>query len=344
MENSIAGLAEKIKLMAREGMTGQDRYQQILELAEKITKSDELTEHAHDRIYRDILYKLAQEYFRLFYVDIRTDRYLEYDPFSSSETFETEFEKEDFFMQSSKSEFSTLYEEDKEPFYEAFKKEKIIQAIHDHGEFSLIYRVRHQNGYFFSNMKGTQLKDDPDHIIVGVKNIDSDVKREKEYLINLAQARDEANRDELTGVRNRHAYLEYVKQLIQQIDHGDVTDYAIVVFDVNGLKRINDSLGHQAGDKYIIEACTIICNIFKRSPVFRVGGDEFVVIAKGDDYVKLDDLLDQVEYVNQTNAAHGGIVIAAGSAIGGRDDEIRKVFEKADADMYENKQRLKEWR
>lgn len=150
-----------------------------------------------------------------------------------------------------------------------------------------------------------------------------------------------ANHDGLTGIRNRHAYLEYVAGLEKQIKHGEVTDYAIIVFDINGLKEVNDTLGHQAGDRYIIEGCNIICNIFKRSPVFRIGGDEFVAISKGDDFVRLDQLLEQVEYINQSKATHGGIVIAAGKAVAGKDEKVRSVFERADAEMYENKKRLK---
>ena len=325
-------LSEKLRNLAREELSS-DSCQRILALADEIDNSPPV-----DDLYLTIIHKLAQEYFRIFYVDIRTDRYLAYDPHVPNDSFE---EMEDFFMEKSNDEFTTLYYEDEASFYAAFKKEKILQSINEHGEFSLIYRIEHQNDYFFANMKGTRLENDPDHIIVGVKNIDNDVKREKEYLLNLAQAKDEANRDELTGIRNRHAYFEYVAKLEEQLQHGEITNYAIVVFDINGLKEINDTLGHQAGDRFIIEGCSIICNIFKRSPVFRVGGDEFVTIAKGDDFVRLDHLLDQVEYLNRDHIAHGGIVIAAGKAIAGKNETIKTVFERADAAMYENKKRLK---
>lgn len=328
-------LAEKLRNLACQSMSDDERCRKILALAEEMV---EPVNESRDNLYLTIIHKIAQEYFRIFYVDIRTDRFLSYDPFDPNDTFE---EMEDFFLQDTDNDFTTLYYEDVESYREAFKKERILQDINDHGEFSLIYRVEHQNGYFFVNMKGYKLEDDPDHIIVGVKNIDADVRREKEYLINLEQARDEANRDALTGIRNRHAYLEYVAKLEQQIEQGEVTDYAIIVFDINGLKKINDTLGHQAGDRYIKEGCSIICGIFKRSPVFRVGGDEFVVIAKGDDYVRLDHLLDQVEYSNRCNAAHGGIVIAVGRASAKKNENIKNVFERADAEMYENKKRLK---
>lgn len=50
-------------------------------------------------------------------------------------------------------------------------------------------------------------------------------------------------------------------------------------------------MGHQAGDEYIIGACRIICNKFKHSPVFRIGGDEFVAISEGEDYEHIDSIL-----------------------------------------------------
>lgn len=338
--------ALKLKELALEGLSaGEDeRYRQILEIAEDMLDIRKLSEaDGHDAIYASIIHKLAQEYFRIFYVDIRTGDFLTYDPYSEDPTLDTEHVDRDFFMESKESRkaFDTLVEADKDTFFADFSKEKILRSIDETGEFSILYRVRHQDSWFFANMRGTRIEGDHDHIIVGVKNIDEDVRREKEYLINLAQARDEANRDGLTGIRNRHAYLEFVTELAEQLASGDTVDYAIVVFDVNGLKMINDTLGHQAGDRYIREACRIICDIFKRSPVFRIGGDEFVVVARGDDYANLDHMLDQVELLNRRNGAVGGIVIAAGMARANGEKDIRTVFELADARMYENKKRLK---
>ena len=292
-------------------------------------------------LYMEITHKLAQEYFRIFYVDIRTDRYLEYDPFLADAAFDADREESDFFMKSTDAVFDSLYHEDVNSFVSGFSKENVIQSIEDHGEFSLIYRVLHQGSPFFVNMKGTKLSDDPHHIIVGVKNIDADVKREKDYLIKLAQAKDEANRDELTGIRNKHAYAEYIAVTEKQIECGELTTFAMIVFDVNGLKAVNDVLGHQAGDRFIREACGIICNIFKHSPVFRIGGDEFVAFLKGTDYVNIDFLMEQFNSGNRKNAASGGIVIAAGVAKYNGNESIREVFERADAAMYKEKKRLK---
>lgn len=85
----------------------------------------------------------------------------------------------------------------------------------------------------------------------------------------------------------------------RQITNHRQTPFAIVMFDVNDLKKINDTAGHQAGDQYLCEACKIICDIFKRSPVFRVGGDEFAVIAQNNDYTCLEEHLREVDEHNE---------------------------------------------
>jgi GGDEF domain-containing protein len=54
------------------------------------------------------------------------------------------------------------------------------------------------------------------------------------------------------------------------------------MFDLNDLKHINDRYGHERGDEYIVNCCRLICQVFKHSPVFRIGGDEFVALLRGE--------------------------------------------------------------
>jgi diguanylate cyclase (GGDEF)-like protein len=111
--------------------------------------------------------------------------------------------------------------------------------------------------------------------------------------------------------------------------------------DLNDLKKINDTAGHQAGDQYLCDACRIICEVFKHSPVFRVGGDEFAVIAQGSDYTCLDRRLEAMRDHNTAARRSGGIVIACGMARFEEDTCVAAVFERADHAMYEDKRRLK---
>ena len=120
--------------------------------------------------------------------------------------------------------------------------------------------------------------------------------------------------------------------------------FAIAILDVNDLKKVNDNAGHQAGDQYLRDACRVICEVFKRSPVFRVGGDEFAVIIKGSDYEHVEELRGRMLDHNRKAMDTGGIVIACGIAKFDNDACVTAVFERADQAMYENKSSLKAMR
>ena len=127
----------------------------------------------------------------------------------------------------------------------------------------------------------------------------------------------------------------------QRIQDHRQPEFAIVVLDVNDLKKINDTEGHEAGDKYICDACEIICRTFKRSPVYRVGGDEFVVISQDEDYARSEELVDIIAKHNGEAVSKGGVIIACGMAKYDKEDCVAEVFEAADKKMYENKKYLK---
>lgn len=156
-----------------------------------------------------------------------------------------------------------------------------------------------------------------------------------------------AFRDSLTGIGNKMAYDNYLSELELRIDKGEVSSYGIVVLDTNNLKEINDTYGHENGNSYLINSCKLICQIFAHSPVFRIGGDEFIAILLGEDLKMHQDLLKRLrESLNLTkNAAFPWkqISIACGIAIAqnAKDTTIAKTFNKADDNMYKNKRAIK---
>jgi diguanylate cyclase (GGDEF)-like protein len=156
-----------------------------------------------------------------------------------------------------------------------------------------------------------------------------------------------AFRDSLTGIGNKMAYDNYLSELQLKIENGDVTSYGIVVLDTNNLKEINDIYGHENGNAYLINSSKLICQIFSHSPVFRIGGDEFIVILLGEDLNNYQDLLKKLrESQNQTkNAAFPWkqISIASGVAIApaAKETTIADTFSKADDSMYKNKRAVK---
>ena len=168
-------------------------------------------------------------------------------------------------------------------------------------------------------------------------------KREKENDEALGVVQNMAYRDQLTGVKSKHAYAEKEESMNLRIKQSLVAEFAIVVCDVNGLKQINDTLGHKAGDEYIKTACMMICKLFKHSPVFRIGGDEFVVVMEGEDYANRLHLMAELESMVENNNKVGGVVVAAGltdydSSV---DTSFRQVFDRADSIMYLRKKELK---
>ena len=160
----------------------------------------------------------------------------------------------------------------------------------------------------------------------------------------LKEANTRANRDGLTGVKNKAFYLEYVEQLQQRCKDGPCA-YAVVMMDINYLKRVNDTYGHDAGDELILAAARLICVTFAHSPVFRVGGDEFCAILQNNDYEARDELMRQLRMgTGAVPGVPGGVLsIASGMSVHPADSsrEYDEVFREADWSMYENKRRMK---
>lgn len=152
-----------------------------------------------------------------------------------------------------------------------------------------------------------------------------------------------ANTDSLTGVRNKHAFSEYESKLNDMIRAGELKDrIAVLVCDINGLKLVNDTKGHAAGDKLIKDACDLICNHFTHGAVFRIGGDEFAVILHERGYDKMDENLAAINREVEENIEKGKVVVAVGhSVLTEEDEQIHDVFERADSLMYKRKQELK---
>ncbi|MBR3739076.1 MAG: diguanylate cyclase [Clostridia bacterium] len=150
--------------------------------------------------------------------------------------------------------------------------------------------------------------------------------------------------DALTHVRNKGAYEQYGDKINAAIQKGEQEPFAVVVCDVNNLKSVNDLYGHKEGDACIQNACAKICSIFSHSPVFRVGGDEFVVFLSGVDFYQRKELMSQVNAIpKDLSQVRMGETVSAGMAEYKKDRHasLLSVFEEADKAMYERKQLLK---
>jgi diguanylate cyclase (GGDEF)-like protein len=156
-----------------------------------------------------------------------------------------------------------------------------------------------------------------------------------------------AYRDSLTGLRNTTAYNDWVIEFNKGIQNQD-TEFGVLVLDLNYLKEANDMHGHDVGNKMLISAARLISDTFKRSPVFRIGGDEFLVILQNRDFEDREALLEKFETdcANTTVEVNDAVLfisIAKGFSIYDptKDSQFSDVFSRADEEMYRNKKTIK---
>ena len=155
-----------------------------------------------------------------------------------------------------------------------------------------------------------------------------------------------ANRDSLTGLRNTTSYKRWVAEFDKEIEN-KIANFGVVVFDLNQLKKTNDTYGHDVGDKLIVTAAKVISDVFKMSPVFRIGGDEFLAILRHRDLEDCEKLFVQFDLeCAKTRIEEKGempISIARGFAMFEPDKDLcfNDVFKRADNAMYENKRKNK---
>lgn len=176
----------------------------------------------------------------------------------------------------------------------------------------------------------------------------------KDYVTDIVKAEHKAehlqklaSRDALTGVRNKAAYDRELRDVEEAINAGE-TKVGLAIIDLNLLKSINDTYGHDKGNITIIKLCNMICTVFKHSPVFRIGGDEFAVILRGqdyDDYYLLDKEL--MQKMKETYSAGLEPWERFSAAIGAAfydesiDDDMDSLFRRADHIMYDKKREMK---
>lgn len=148
--------------------------------------------------------------------------------------------------------------------------------------------------------------------------------------------------DPLTGLYNR----AYFDAELERIINGRVFPVSIIMADLNGLKHINDTLGHKEGDALIIKATKVLNKVFRKEDcVARIGGDEFAIVLPRIDNEKMFQVIERIRYVErEINNNEGGpqVSFALGGATAMTKDEIHSALVKADELMYEDKRRIKQ--
>ena len=125
--------------------------------------------------------------------------------------------------------------------------------------------------------------------------------REEEKTQELEATRELAYQDPLTGIKNKHAYVEREEAIDLLLRDKNGGDLCLFIFDLNDLKTINDTFGHQIGDDIIIKSVQLIKSVFKNQTIYRIGGDEFATFVDGPDYAIRYKLLEEFNKKIESN-------------------------------------------
>lgn len=148
---------------------------------------------------------------------------------------------------------------------------------------------------------------------------------------------------DVTGINNKLAYQNHINRLN---DASNTFSVGVAMFDLNNLKRVNDTLGHEMGDRYIESFSAILAGVQNEHiSAYRIGGDEFCVILEKTNAVEIHQILDSLERkVNAYNEKNNiKISYAKGYEISTREHYylMEELTKRADSHMYENKRLIK---
>ena len=314
------------------------------DIQDTITAQKALREKEKARItFNQIAESLASNYDVIYYVDTETGEYAGYTSNNIFGELKVDESGDDFFGTAKKNISLIIHPDDRERMFSVLNRDYLLTALEVRKQYDYQYRMI-VNGKIQYTRFSARKSSDERHVIIGVENIEDEVKREREHLQALNSQRELARRDELTGIKNKTAFTELENSIQDNIEKGIEMAFAIAICDLNDLKKINDTRGHKAGDDYIVSSAKILCDIFDHSPVFRIGGDEFAVFLSGDDFDLRKQLIDRLHKISLSNLnRHEGPVIAVGMAEynPSDDSDINDVFNRADHVMYEDKRSLK---
>ena len=287
---------------------------------------------------------LSKHYDSMYYVDIESGEFEEFKHSDKLDNLNIPTKGADFFKQASENASKCVHPDDLELVLMIHDKATVQEFLSKTPYYSLICRIIIDGKVYHVRHVYMQC-DDKKHILCCMENIEAEfqAKAEQEKILHSAERM--ARLDELTGIKNKNAFSEFTEELDNKIKKEDkALRFAIVMCDLNDLKKINDTRGHSFGDEAIQRTSRMICNVFKHSPVFRIGGDEFAVLLKDSDYDQRNQLLEMLRDESYNNAhSRTGPTVACGMAVYNpeSDKSFSSVFERADQNMYENKNEIK---
>ena len=234
-----------------------------------------------------------------------------------------------------------------QPFYDAFRRDSVLlvgnaDAYHErHPELRTFHEceleryavgqlsISHRSLGYIAILNPAKERfasiSKPLHTILRVSSI---MMRNRD---NIRKLHELSTVDQLTGVGNRRALTDFVDKCLRP-----GTMYAVIFVDVNGLKKMNDTFGHARGDLLIQTIAYVLSNVAGKNHVFRLGGDEFLVLMPCSNDAEAITIIDHIEQSMETHrcsAAIGYVLCLAPF------HDLDGLIHQADEKMYSDKKR-----
>tara|TARA_B100000886_G_scaffold125759_1_gene84713 strand:+ start:2640 stop:4079 length:1440 start_codon:yes stop_codon:yes gene_type:complete len=165
-------------------------------------------------------------------------------------------------------------------------------------------------------------------------------EREKELLSELHH---QAITDEMTGIPNRRYVFEELEKSFKEINEKNKENFAVVIFDIDHFKNVNDTFGHAAGDEIIKKVCTLASQNVQNPSIFgRIGGEEFLAIIYNNSTKYLEELCEKIRQVVEKESTLFDnqkikVTISGGGAFTSESLNISDLVNKADERLYLSK-------
>ena len=316
-------------------INGQKAYQRTQQ--QKFEKA-----HLDSVTYGRIAQALAKDFYTIYYVNLDTNEFMEFSSSDKYRELQIETNGIDFFETCLHAVPITVHEEDVDKVLYVLNKENMLRELEKNDSISTSYRLIMSGEAVYVNLKIIRMDETQDgqhYIIAAISNIDAQMKRDQEF----AEAQITAMKDSLTGVKNRRAFIKEEKEINEAIADGSSGDFGIVVCNVMGVDEMIAAGSAKKADRIVSEACELVCDMFRHSPVYRLSGDQFTVILRDRDLKNEELIMKLLHTALDKNRQKGGAALATGISHfdPSIDRDLQSVFERANIATYENKMELK---
>lgn len=224
-------------------------------------------------------------------------------------------------------------EEDKERLKDFVKYESLSEKVPKQGMYSTTFKRALPNGeWIYIQLCFTRAvgPDGEENIVVACRDVDALIREENRRNELYKNAIKERDLDGLTGIRNRYCYEHFVKD----IEKMDFKNISVIYIDADNLHEINNSEGHDAGDRLIKTLAQLSVKTWGIDNSFRIGGDEFVIFAFDKDAIKINEQLEKLkrEMKKKKYSISTGYCHSSGYKM-----SIQDMIARAEKMMYEEK-------